>query len=91
MHIVHKFQNVEPRLHIFLTKSVTNCSSEILFSFHKQIKNRLRPSLSQEKLEESYYITVNINFEKVIDVLAKEKTSKKNYKNCEDFFVLSFK
>jgi len=83
MQIAYTFPNVETCLYIFLTMPITNCSSERSFSFLKRIKNRLRSSMSQEKLDAlgilsiESDVTVSIDFDEIIDVFSKQKTRKK--------------
>jgi len=63
---------------------ITNCSSERSLSFLKRIKNRLRPSMSKEKLDAlgilsiESDVTASIDFDEIIDVFSKQKTRKKN-------------
>jgi DNA (cytosine-5)-methyltransferase 1 len=84
MQIAHTFPNVETCLHIFLTMPITICSSERSFSFLKRIKNKLRSSMSQEKLDAlgilsiESDVTASIDFDEIIDVFSKQKTRKKN-------------
>jgi len=64
---------------------ITNCSSERSFSFLKRIKNRLRSSMSQEKLDAlgilsiESDVTASIDFDEIIDVFSKQKTREKNF------------
>jgi len=79
MQISHTFQNVETRLHIFLTMPVTNSTGERSFTVLKIIKNRLRSSLGQEMLDAlgilsiKNDITASINFDEIIDAFAEKK------------------
>jgi DNA (cytosine-5)-methyltransferase 1 len=87
MQIAHTFPNVETCLLIFLTIPITICSSERSFSFLKRIKNRLRSSMSQEKLDAlgilliESDVTASIDFDEIIDVFSKYRPEKRNFQS----------
>lgn len=76
------FPNVEIALRIFLSMMVTNCSGERSFSKLKRIKNELRSTMLQERLNSlslmsiEYDVLKDINFEEVIDDFALLKVRK---------------
>lgn len=87
------FPKVETCLHIFLTMPITNCSSERSFSFLKIIKNRLRSSMDQEKLDAlgilliESDVTASIDFDEIIDAFSKQKDRKKVFNNSLKIIV----
>ncbi|XP_043483534.1 uncharacterized protein LOC122511996 [Leptopilina heterotoma] len=78
------FCNAEIALRIYLTLMVTNCSGERSFSKMKIIKNRLRTSMGQNRLENLTLLSLendilrNLSFNQIIDDFAKEKSQIKN-------------
>ena len=69
-------------LRIFLSIPVSEASGERLFSMLALIKNRLRSTMSQERLNSlmllstEHKLTRTLNFEELIDKFAKEKARK---------------
>ncbi|KAK7861783.1 hypothetical protein R5R35_011956 [Gryllus longicercus] len=55
------FPNVEIILRIYLVLMITNCTTERSFSKLKLLKNRLRTSMTEERL--NYLSILNINFD----------------------------
>ncbi|XP_065658764.1 uncharacterized protein LOC136083291 [Hydra vulgaris] len=83
--ISHTFPNVETALRIFLSITVSNCSGERSFSTLKRIKNRLRSSMSSERLSglalmsiESE-VTKRLDFEEILNEFMYQKSRKKIY------------
>ena len=78
------FPNVEAILRLFLSLMVTNCSEKRSFSRLKSIKNKLRLTLSQERLSALSILCIEsdklkqINFDKLLHDFALTKTRKKN-------------
>jgi len=76
------FPNVEIALRIFLSMMVTNCSGERSFSKLKRIKNELRSTMLQERLNSLSLMSIecdmlkNIDFKEVIDDFANLKSRK---------------
>lgn len=74
------FPNVEIALRIFLSMMVTNCSGERSFSKLKRIKNELRSTMLQERLNSLSLMSIecelleNIDFEDVINDFAQLKS-----------------
>lgn len=74
------FPNVEIALRIFLSMMVTNCSGERSFSKLKRIKNELRSTMLQERLNSLSLMSIecdmlkNIDFKEVIDDFANLKS-----------------
>ncbi|XP_077970538.1 uncharacterized protein LOC144425104 [Styela clava] len=75
------FPNVEAILRLFLSLMVTNCSGERSFSRLKSIKNKLRSTMSQERLSvlsiESNKLK-QINFDELLHDFALTKARKKS-------------
>ncbi|CAK9833707.1 hypothetical protein ANTRET_LOCUS10349 [Anthophora retusa] len=78
------FSNVATVLRIFLSIATTNCSGERSFSILKRVKNYLRSSLGQSKLNDLSILFIesdlfnNLNTCDIIDQFAKEKAKKIN-------------
>lgn len=79
------FPNVEVALRIFLSMAVSNCSGERSFSALTRVKNYLRSTLRQEKLQalallfiESDYVQL-VPFDDLIDAFASSKARKKDF------------
>ena len=76
------FPNVETMLRIFLVLMISNCSSERSFSKLKRIKNRLRTTMTQERLNHltlmssEHDILRQINFDELINDFASRKARK---------------
>ena len=76
------FPNVEIALRIYLVLMVTNCSGERSFSKLKLIKNRLRTTMKQDRLNHltlmsiEYDILRTINFDDLIREFAMRKSRK---------------
>lgn len=83
LNIEQTFPNVEVALRIMLSIPISNCSSERSFSVLKRIKNRMRSSLSQNKvsglslLAIESDITTKLDFNDIIDEFARRKSRKK--------------
>src|SRR6266568_475387 len=83
--IQNAFQNIEIALRIFLTLMITNCTAERSFSQLKRIKNPLRTTLTQEKLESLALLCIEadimrkISFDEVLKEFAMVKTRKKTF------------
>jgi len=79
------YPNTSIALRIFLSMAVTNCTGERSFSSLKRVKNYLRSTLSQEKLNdvavlyiESEYVDC-ISFDDVVETFSSLKTRKKDF------------
>ncbi|CAK9833993.1 hypothetical protein ANTRET_LOCUS10593 [Anthophora retusa] len=78
------FPNVATVLRIFLSIATTNCSGERSFSILKRVKNYLRSSLGQSKLNDLSILFIesdlfdNLNTCDIIDQFAKGKAKKIN-------------
>jgi hypothetical protein len=78
------FPNVEITLRIFLSMAVTNCSGERSFSALKRVKNYLRSSLYQGKLNALALLFIEsdfmhtIDFDDVVQKFAESKARKGN-------------
>ena len=76
------FPNVDVLLRIYLVLMISNCSGERSFSKLKLIKNRLRTSLGQEKLNQltimniEYDVLREIDFEHIVADFSKRKARK---------------
>ena len=75
------FPNVDVLLRIYLVLMISNCSGERSFSKLKLIKNRLRTSLGQEKLNQLTimnieYVMREIDFEHIVADFSKRKARK---------------
>ena len=81
--INNAFPNVEAILRLFLSLMVTNCSGERSFSRLKSIKNKLRWTMSQERLTALSILCIEsdklkqINFDKLLQDFAWTKARKK--------------
>lgn len=77
------FPNVEVATRIFLCLMVTNCSGERSFSQLKRIKNELRTSMLQERLNNLSIMSIESDilqeteFEDLIEDFAQQKSRKK--------------
>ena len=77
------FPNVEAILRLFLSLMVTNCSVERSFSRLKSIKNKLRSTMSQERLSALRILCIEsdklkqINFDELLHDFALTKARKK--------------
>ena len=77
------FPNVEAILRLFLSLMVTNCSGERSFSRLKSIKNKLRLTMSQERLSALSILCIEsdklkqINFDELLHDFALTKARKK--------------
>ena len=76
------FQNIEVGLRIYLCLMVTNCSGEHSFSKLKRIKNELRSTMHQERLNRRTLISLEhevlhkMELRELIDKFAKVKSRK---------------
>ena len=76
------FPNVETVLRIYLDLMITNCSSERSFSKMKIIKNRLRTTLTHERLSNlaimsiEYDILRELDFNNLVKDFAAQKARK---------------
>lgn len=76
------FPNVEIALRIYLVLMCTNCSSEQSFSKMKLIKNRLRASMTSERLSDVALLSIEsellrkIHFDDILDDVAARKARK---------------
>lgn len=83
--IQNAFLNVEIALRIFLTLMITNCTAERSFSQLKRLKNHLRTTLGQDKLESLSLLCIEadilrkISFDEVLKEFATVKTRKKMF------------
>ena len=83
--IQNAFLNVEIALRIFLTLMTTNCTAERSFSQLKRLKNHLRTTLGQDKLESLSLLCIEadilrkISFDEVLKEFATAKTRKKMF------------
>ncbi|XP_040195195.1 zinc finger MYM-type protein 1-like [Rana temporaria] len=81
LHIVNP--NIDIAMHIYLCTLVTNCSAERSFSCLKRVKNYLRSSLGQERLNSLAVLAIEsellntFSYEDVIDEFAKRKVRAK--------------
>jgi hypothetical protein len=81
--LLSTFPNVETILKIYLTIPISNASGELSFSVLKRVKNYLRNSMGQIRLENLAILciestdTENFDYTKVIDIFAKAKSRKK--------------
>lgn len=77
------FPNVATALRIFISIACTNCSGERSFSVLKRIKNYLRSSLGQCKLNNLSILTIesdileSIDLNSIINKFAEKKSRKK--------------
>lgn len=77
------FPNVGISLRIFLSLMITNCSGERSFSKLNRIKNELRSTMLQERLNSLSLMSIEsdilkeIDFEEVIDDFAHQKSRKR--------------
>ena len=76
------FPNVEILLRIYLMLMVTNCSAERSFSKLKLVKNRLRTSMTNNRLNNLSIMSIendilrNIKFDQLIEDFANNKSRK---------------
>ena len=76
------FPNVETVLRIYLVLMITNCSSERSFSKMKIIKNRLRTTMTYERLSNlaimsvEYDILRELDFNNLVKDFAAQKARK---------------
>ena len=77
------FPNIAISLRIFLSLMVTNCSGERSFSKLSRIKNEIRSSMTQERLNYLSLMSIEsdilmeLDFEEVIEDFARQKSRKK--------------
>jgi len=80
--VVDTFPNVEILLRMYLVLMVTNCSGERSFSKMKFIKNRLRTTMSHDRLSHlalmsiEYDIVRELNFNQLVQDFARMKSRK---------------
>jgi hypothetical protein len=80
--VKESFPNVEIALRMYLVLMITNCSAERSFSKLKLIKNRLRTSMSHERLSNLALMSIEqdilreVDFTDVIDEFASRKARK---------------
>ena len=83
--IQNAFLDVEIALRMFLTLMITNCTAESSFSQLKRLKNHLRTTLGQDKLESLSLLCIEadilrkISFDEVLKEFAMVKTRKKMF------------
>ena len=79
------FPNVETTLRMFLSLMVTNCSGERSFSQLKRIKNELRTTMTQEKLQAPSILCIendklrSTSYEDIIQDFSFAKSRKKMF------------
>lgn len=79
------FPNVDSAFRIFLTLMITNCSAERSFSKLKYIKNPMRASMCQGRLDALAVLSIEadllrrINFDNLVKEFAIKKSRKKNF------------
>ena len=77
------FPNISIALQVFLCMAVTNCSAERAFSYLKRIKNFLRSTMSEIRLDDLAILCIEcdfmelLNFEHIIDEFANLKCRRK--------------
>lgn len=77
------YPNIEIVLHIFTCTAVTNCSAERSFSCLKRVKNYLRSTMTQQKMNSfailniENQITCQLSFDEIIDNFATDKSRRK--------------
>ena len=83
--VMQVFPNVETTLRMFLSLMVTNCSGERSFSQLKRIKNELRTTMTQEKLQTLSILCIendklrSTSFEDIIQDFSFAKSRKKMF------------
>ncbi|CAI6376900.1 unnamed protein product [Macrosiphum euphorbiae] len=81
-YVISAFPNVEIALRMYLVIMVTNCSSERTFSRLKIIKNRLRTTMNEDRLNFLSVMSIesdvldNLSFDDIIDDFAEKKSRK---------------
>lgn len=81
------YPNVDIALRIFLSIPASNCSGERSFSTLKRVKNYLRASMGQDRLNALALLSIEaelvqeINYDDIIDVFAQTKARKIKFSN----------
>lgn len=84
------FPNVEVTLRMYLSLMVTNCSAERSFSKLKLIKNRLRTSMTEDRLNFLALLSIEhdilrqVNHENIINAFITEKLRRKPISNQQE-------
>jgi len=96
------FPNLDTTLRMFLCMSIANCSGERFFSAFKRVKNYLRSTIGQQRMDSLSLLTIECDlaniieyiglYDDVIDTFAECKARKKNnynklFKNLELCFL----
>ena len=77
------YPNIEISLRIFVSTPATNCTAERSFSVLKRMKNYLRSTMSQERLNSLAILTIesdltsSLEYEDIIDDFSRIKSRKK--------------
>jgi len=77
------FPNVDTALRMFLCKPIANCSGERSFSVMKRVKNCLRSTTVQQRMDSLSLLTIEcdvmngIDYNDVIDTFAERKARKR--------------
>ncbi|CAI6355068.1 unnamed protein product [Macrosiphum euphorbiae] len=81
--VINIFPNIHITLRIYLTIPVANCTAERAFSKLARIKNKNRPSQTQDNLSSLMILSTendvlqNLSFDKTLEIFATQKTRKK--------------
>lgn len=84
------FANVEVADRIFLCMMVTNCTGERSFSRLKRIKNELRRTMTQSRLNSLALLAINfektraLDFTDVVNQFAKQKARKRKFNELNE-------
>ncbi|XP_053568207.1 zinc finger MYM-type protein 1-like [Bombina bombina] len=82
--LIDLYPNVHIALRLFLTSPATNCSGERSFSTLRRVKNYLRGSMAQERLNALSLLAIegelvkNLGCEDIIDTFAEQKSRRKH-------------
>lgn len=81
--LISIYPNIEIALRIYTSTAVTNCSAERSFSCLKRIKNYLRSTMSQDRLNAlailsiEHELTNQLSYDDIIEDFAKKKSRRK--------------